>query len=236
MLETRLGARRTIDMFLRRFIASATTGMLLLVAGITSAPSLASATTNAAVVPVTACSNAYLDGDSRLGPEQLPNVGELGLVVRGYQPLAGLSAEQFIATYWDPTANGGSGGWRYPPDNGFLIANGHPVEYQIPLGVGQDLDRFGSLFGSFLAPEGTAYAQRALPPMSLDNFDPMFTCNYHEYQVTKSFLVESGPIAPGFGQPGLGRQYQLVGSLVPGAPAMLNVSWLVSNGYLTAID
>ena len=127
MLEFRLGARGTIDMFLRRFIASATTGILLLVAGITAAPSLAGATTNTAVTPVAACSNAYLDGDSRLGPEQLPNVGELGLIVRGYQPLAGLSAAQFIATYWDPTANGGSGGWRYPPDNGFLIADGHPV-------------------------------------------------------------------------------------------------------------
>ncbi|HWD09373.1 MAG TPA: TNT domain-containing protein [Actinomycetota bacterium] len=51
--------------------------------------------------------------------------------------------------------------------------------------------------------------------MSLDNFDPAFTCNDHLYRVVKAFKVEAGPIAPGFGQPGYGRQYQLVGSLLP---------------------
>ncbi len=151
-------------------------------------------------------------------------------MVRGYDPLAGLTIQQFISRYWDPTVPG----WRYPPDNGFLVAGGRPIEYTITLGPGQDVDRFGSEFGAFLAPEGTTYAQRALPPMSLDNFDPAFPCNFHEYRVSRSFLVDSGPIAPGFGQRGLGRQYELNGSLVPGAPAKLNVKWLIDNGYLRA--
>jgi hypothetical protein len=222
-------------MFVRRLVASLATATLL-VFGSFSAASTAAATTTTAVAHTTTCSNTYLDGDARLGPAQLPNAGEIGQIVRGYRPLARLTAAQFIATYWDPTANGGSGGWRYPPDNGFVIANGKPVEYAIPLGVGQDVDRFGSVYGAFLAPEGTNYAQRSLPPMSLDNFDAAFTCNYHEYRVVKSFKVESGPIAPAFGQPGYGRQYQLVGSLVPGAPANLSVMWLVANRYLAPID
>jgi hypothetical protein len=53
--------------------------------------------------------------------------------------------------------------------------------------------------------------------------------------VRKAFKVESGPIAPGFGQPGLGRQYQLVSSVVPGSPTPLNVNWLLSHHYLAAL-
>jgi hypothetical protein len=213
--------------------------MMLVVASFVASPVRAAGASVAAVATAqatTGCSNQFLDGDSRLGPEHLPSAGEIGQLVRGYDPLAGLTAGAFINTYWDAAANGGSGGWRFPPDSGFLIANGKPVEYQIPLGVGQDVDRFGSEFGAFLAPEGTPYAQRALPPMSLDNFEPAFTCNYHEYRVEKSFRVDSGPIAPGFGQRGMGRQYQLDGSLVPGAPTRLTVVWLVDHGYLERID
>jgi Tuberculosis necrotizing toxin len=48
----------------------------------------------------------------------------------------------------------------------------------------------------------------------------------------KILAVRSGPIAPWFGQPGHGWQYQLDPALVPNAPAALNVAWLVTNGYL----
>ena len=158
-------------------------------------------------------------------------------VVAGYRPLAGETPQQFLATYWDPTANGGSGGWRFPPDNGFLLgANGQPEEMPLSLAPGQQIDRFGSEFGAFLAPIYTPYVARALPPMSLDNFDVSFTCNYHLYKVLKAFRVEAGPIAPGFGQRGLGRQYQLVSALVPGSPARLNVMWLLANGYLARLN
>jgi hypothetical protein len=184
----------------------------------------------------TTCSNAFLDGDSRLGPAQLPTTGPLHPIVVGYQPLAGLTAPQFIATYWDPTANGGSGGWRYPPDNGFVILpTGQPEEYPLLLAPGERIDRFGSVFGAFLAPVDTPYASRSLPPMSLDNFTTGITCNYSLYEVEKPFDVEAGPIAPAFGQRGLGRQYQLVSSLLPGDPSPANVMWLLNNGYLENI-
>jgi hypothetical protein len=182
------------------------------------------------------CSNAYFDGNQLLGPQALPDRGLIAPIVRGYKRLAGLSESSFLAAYWDPTANNDAGGWRYPPDNGFLIVAGHPVEFPGLVLPGQKIDRFGSVYGSFLAPADTPYAERALPPQSLDNFDAGFTCNYHLYLVLKPFKAETGPIAPGFGQPGRGQQYQVLGSLLPGDPAGANVGWLISHRYLRSLN
>ena len=198
----------------RRTLVVAATAMMFC-SGLVAATS--AGTAGAASDSRTTCSKSFLDGDARLGPAQLPTSGPVYPVVAGYHPLAGLTAAQFLAMYWDPTASGGQGAWRYPPDNGFLIGpSGQPDEMPLALARGQEIDRFGSEFGGFLAPVNTPYASRALPPMSLDNFDPAFNCNYHEYKVLKAFMVEAGPIAPGFGQRGLGRQYQLVTALATG--------------------
>jgi len=187
--------------------------------------------------PANQCSEANFDGDARLGPRDLPTTGPVGQELFHYDRLAGLSPQQFIATYWDPTAFGGQGGWRYPPFNGFAVGpNGQPVETPLPLRAGQQVDRYGSEFGAFLAPVGILYSQRAIPPQSLDNTTTPATCNYRAYRVLKDFRVEGGPIAPAFGQPGKGVQYMLDGTLVPGAPARLNVLWLVDNGYLQRVS
>jgi hypothetical protein len=214
------GARR------RQACVAVLAATLLVVLGI-------SAATGAAARPARTCSNAYFNGDSRLGPAQLQDAGAVAPMVAGYDRLAGLTAQQFIARYWDPAANTGSGGWRYPPADGFLLRpTGQPIEFVAPLGPGTQVDRFGSEFGAFLAPLDTPYAERALPPMSLDNFDAAYTCNYHVYRVIKRFSAEEGPIAPAFGQIGHGLQIELLGSLVPGAPRRLDVRWLIDNGYL----
>jgi hypothetical protein len=110
------------------------------------------------------------------------------------------------------------------------------VEFPDTVRPGQEIDRFGSIYGSFLAPADTPYAERALPPQSLDNFDAGFTCNYHLYLVLKPFKAEMGPIAPGFGQPGRGLQYQVVSSLLPGDPGTASVMWLLTNGYLRSLN
>ena len=35
--------------------------------------------------------------------------------------------QQFLATYWDPAANGGQGAFIFPPDNGYVIGpDGQP--------------------------------------------------------------------------------------------------------------
>lgn len=53
-----------------------------------------------------------------------------------------------------------------------------------------------------------------------------FPYNYHVYSVIKPFKVLAGPIAPWFGQPGQGVQYQTT----------VNVATLIADGYLKAED
>lgn len=178
------------------------------------------------------CSTEDFNGDPRLGPRDLPTQGSVGLELRTYDRLAGLTPEQFIATYWDPAAQGGQGGWRFPPENGFLIGPSGPLHATMTVRAGQRIDRFGSEFGAFLAPAGSQYSQRAIPPQSLDNQATPGGCNYSLYRVVRDFNVDGGPIAPAFGQTGRGLQYMLVAALVPGAPERLNVRWLIDNGFL----
>src|SRR5205085_1979119 len=97
------------------------------------------------------CSAEDFNGDPRLGPRDLPTTGSVGLELRTYDRLADLTPEQFIATFWDPTANGGQGGWRFPPANGFLLGpDGEAIQAPMSVRAGQRLDRYGSEFGAFL--------------------------------------------------------------------------------------
>ncbi|MFC1415981.1 TNT domain-containing protein [Streptacidiphilus cavernicola] len=197
---------------------------------------LSTGSAQAAGTPLDQCSTAFHHDDSRLGPQQLPLLGRVGFELLGYSRSGDLGSDaRLLAQYYSPTANSGSPGWIYPPDNGYLLDRaGQPIEGPQTLRPGTDIDRFGSEYGAFLAPEGLPYAARSIPPSSLDSV-PAGSCNYHDYRVLKPFTVDAGPIAPWFGQPGLGRQYQLDGTLVPGAPTQLNVLWLVDNGYLSRL-
>ena len=208
---------------------------LVAAAALLTGTALSTGSAQAAGTPLDQCSAAYHAGDSRLGPQQLPLLGAVGFELLGYNRSGGLGDARLLADYYSPTANSGSPGWIYPPDNGYLLNRaGQPIETTQTLHPGTDIDRFGSEYGGFLAPEGLPYAARSIPPSSLDSTPPG-SCNYHDYRVLKPFTVDAGPIAPWFGQPGLGRQYQLDGTLVPGAPTQLNVLWLVDNGYLSRL-
>lgn len=103
---------------------------------------------------------------------------------------------------------------------GYVSAdNGNVILGNVSLPVGQKLDRFGSEYGSFLAPLGAPYIERSLPPSNLDTYDGEYPYNYYVYEVTKSFVVGLGPIAPWFEQPGMGTQflaYQSVKDLIAG--------------------
>ncbi|GLV76969.1 TNT domain-containing protein [Streptomyces hygroscopicus] len=153
----------------------------------------------------------YYQGDWRLGPAQLPRGGAIGRMLEGYERLDHFpSASSFLACYWDEATNG----WWYPYPDGWNLLNGTPLHTTIRLKAGQRVDLFGSGFGHFLAPAGTPYAERALPPSNLDTYDPAYPHGYHLYEVTQPFLVEAGPIRPWFGQPGGGIQY-LTGPSIP---------------------
>jgi hypothetical protein len=76
------------------------------------------------------------------------------------------------------------------------------------------LDRFGSERGTFMSPAGSPYAQRALPPSNLDSAPGAeFPYNYHVYIVETPFVVVAGPVAPWFGQMGMGTQFQMAKSV-----------------------
>jgi hypothetical protein len=222
----------------RRLMAAAVIACLLCVAPAAVPPAVPRAGTAMAAVEPSGgvdCSPRLFDGDARLGPERLPDRGVVGLELRGYWRFAGLSPAKFLAIYWDPAAGGGTGGWRYPPDNGFVVGpDGRAVEGPEDLWPGQRIDRYGRETGRFLAPFGALYAQRAIPPSSLDD-DPPHNCDYHAYEVLRTFRVQAGPTAPAFGQPGWGVQYLLDGSLVEGSPRQLTVAWLVGHAYLRTL-
>ncbi|MBT2505473.1 TNT domain-containing protein [Streptomyces sp. ISL-98] len=175
-------------------------------------------------------------GDARLGPERLPRKWEkpVGPLVKGYQRTGALSPDAFLKKYWEGPAD--SGGWKYPPNDGFDQVNGEVDKHREELEEGQELDRFGSEFGSYLAPAGDPYAKRALPPQNLNTRDAAFPCDYHLYRVTKPFTVWQGSIAPWFEQPGRGQQVKLDPAFLdPGQGQRLSVKWLLDHGYLAPV-
>jgi hypothetical protein len=204
----------------RKLAAIVTAALCMVVVPVSAPVAAAAGSAPACTVP--------FNGDPRLGPVDLPATGPVARMVRNWQRFGGLSADAFLDKYWDPSANDGRGSYVFPPDSGYYRS----VKFVMPLPVGSPLDRFGSEFGAFLAPLLTDYERRAIPPQSLNTFDPAYPCNYHTYRVARPLPVRLGPIAPWFEQMGLGVQYQLDASLLPGAPAPLNVMWLVANGYL----
>ncbi len=88
------------------------------------------------------------------------------------------------------------GNSKWPSNYGF---DGEPSTKTLQPGT--VIDRYGSETGKFVTPEGTPYANRALPPGSE-------TKPYNAYEVVKPIEVQSGKIAPWFDQPGGGIQYQ----------------------------
>ncbi|MBT2490976.1 TNT domain-containing protein [Streptomyces sp. ISL-96] len=178
------------------------------------------------------CTGSYED-DARLGPKWLPRKHEkpVGPLLKGYKRTGKLSSEEFLKEYWQGPAD--SGGWKYPPNDGFGEVNGEVDKAPTELRSGQHLDRFGSEYGAYLAPAGDPYAKRALPPQNLNTREPSVPCDYRVYKVAKPFRVWQGSIAPWFEQPGGGQQIKLDRVFLdPGEGQRLNVKWLLEHDYL----
>ncbi len=86
-------------------------------------------------------------------------------------------------SYYDKFKNA-NGGWDWPKNLGF---EGDPIKTTIP--VGTRLDRYGEPNGSFLAPKGTPYEQRALAPGAKAE-------KYYEYEVIKPCLLYKERLPP----------------------------------------
>lgn len=168
----------------------------------------------------------YFLGDWRLGPDKLPKAGAIGDMLKDYRREGNTgSTYWFLGCYWQTDPATGTSGWWYPDHDGFALDDkGNPIEKPLVLHVGQKVDLFGSGRGNFLAPAGTPYAKRAIPPSNLDEFDTAYPQSYHLYKVTKDFTVEAGPIRPWFGQPGLGLQYMTADRI----PALITAGDLVA--------
>ncbi|HCQ8909119.1 TPA: hemagglutinin repeat-containing protein, partial [Escherichia coli] len=119
-------------------------------------------------------------------------------------------------SYYDKFKNA-NGGWDWPKNLGF---EGDPIKTIIP--VGTRLDRYGEPTGSFLAPKGTPYEQRALAPGTKAE-------KYYEYEVIKPLPAIQGKIAPAFGETGGGIQ------ILPNMQERVNVEWLLKNGYIREV-
>ena len=114
-------------------------------------------------------STTYICGDSRLGPVVLPQFFlPLDPILDIYDRFGGLCPGQFLEKWYNRTA-GERGGWIYPPQNGFSVDDdGEIIAANMTLQTGTFLDRFGSEYGSFLAPAAAPYLQRSLPPSNLN--------------------------------------------------------------------
>lgn len=192
------------------------------------------------------CSADLLEGNQLLGPKTLATKAPVGRQVADYDRLAGLSPSAFLDKYYIRSAS--YTGWDWPAQDGFVIKpDGQPDKRVGTLRAGKRIDRYGPATGRFLAPAGTAYKKRALPPENLVDKGNPADCNYHIYSVAKSFKVQTGPIAPGFGQPGGGIQYQVDKDLIPAkaiadnqncfsqTAGYVNTQWLLCAGYLTIV-
>lgn len=222
--------------------------MLVLVAGLLpawGAAGAAAATTTSAPIATakpkvkpmaaaqrTTCSTAAFANNPLLGPKRLPNVGPVARLLRGWERLAGFSPRGYLKLFYDKVAKS----WRYPPQGGYqLTPLGVPVVGPFSLVEGQLVDRFGSEGGTYLSPAGTPYGARGIPPESLNPFPGGQPCNYYRYRVLKPFSVNSGPIAPALGQPGFGLQYVLSNSLFAGVSERVDVTYLLTNGYVERV-
>jgi hypothetical protein len=138
-------------------------------------------------------------------------------VMRGWDPLGGMHPTQFEDLFGTPGAR------LYPDNDGF--PPGHTPQ-PANLAPGTIIDRFGSEYGRYLAPDGAPAADRSLAPES-------FGGAYRRYIVTGEPLppgwqIVEGPVQPFYGQTPSpeAMQYMIIG------PPEANVEELVDRGIL----
>jgi uncharacterized protein YukE len=123
-------------------------------------------------------------------------------VMHGWDPLGGMSSDDFASHFGTPDT-------RVWPGNDGFPAGYEPQPAHLPAGT--IIDRFGSEYGRYLAPDGTPFGDRALPPESVGG-------DYNRYMLTGKALppgwqILEGPVEPFYSQtPSPGTlQYMIAG-------------------------
>ncbi|MFJ4657935.1 TNT domain-containing protein [Nocardia sp. NPDC088792] len=114
-----------------------------------------------------------------------------------------LTEAEFAAKY------GTKGSWRYPSEGTGEYAVAGTIRI-VDLPPGTRVDRYGYPGGGWLAPEGTPYAQRALPPDTLHNKKPLLGYETTGNPLPSGWRIEQSDVAPWFGEPGRGIQYRIL--------------------------
>ncbi|MFF1906179.1 TNT domain-containing protein [Kitasatospora sp. NPDC058218] len=217
-------------------LAAFTMAVVLPLTGLAATGTAVAQSSSSQRVPIAECDNVpkvfdagaekYLCTRVELGPAVLPTDPVVKRLLVDYDRLGGVTPARFLDWYRDWR------GWKYPDHMGFTDNGGDLDMTEQLLQPGKKLDRFGgNARGRFLAPGGTPFPQRALPPDSLNGGD----ANYHCFEVKKPFKVQQGHIAGAFSQPGNGLQQWLDPDLKPADPdlATFDVAGLLDAGYLT---
>jgi hypothetical protein len=131
-----------------------------------------------------------------------------------------------------PEFTAADGSLIYPDDSlaskPYAIPGTIVPDAQLPAGT--EIGRFGYPGGSYLAPDGTPFAELSLPPDSATK--PYF--NYVVNDPTAlppGYHVEQSQVAPWFHQPGGGTQFRIIAP--PGKEA--SVDALIESGYLREV-
>lgn len=103
---------------------------------------------------------------------------------------------------------------EYPPADGFISVELMTLEDDARI------DRYGSLWGTFVAPTGTPFGERALPASSKERV-------YYKFEVIQDIdSVLKGKAIPWFGMPGEGIQYMMPRSMKD----------LIASKYIIVLD
>ena len=108
------------------------------------------------------------------------------------ETVADATSTKALVPYSGPTTSG------WPGNRGFLSG-----PYSTELKPGTLIDRYGNRSGTFVSPKGTPFPQRGLPA-NYETEKPLET-----YEVLTPLKVNTGQVAPAFGQPGFGVQHEL---------------------------
>jgi hypothetical protein len=144
-------------------------------------------------------------------------------LIRGWDPVGGMSPEAFGPRFGSPEA-------RIWPDNDGFPTGYTPQPVELPEGT--IIDRFGHEGGRYLAPDLMPFADRALAPESVG-------APYHRYELTGEPLPPGwqfvqGPVEPWYGQtPSPGAlQYMIVGpdGVKPSVEALKEAGVLIDHG------